>query len=176
MAKEEQQNLEEEVTIEKSKSSFLKIIIIAVIALIVIGAGGGGTWYWLKSKKEAEKMVQEADTETPEQTQKTAFAWTMEFVKDNAIATNLNDPGVTKLIQFEFTLEFDTDKVQKEAENKKAKILDSVAGLLNTKTENDIRQDNGRQTLKEEIKNRINSFIHTGKVVDVYCKYIIQSL
>ena len=65
--------------------------------------------------------------------------------------------------------------LQTEIENKMPQIKDAILLLLSTKTFEDIKVSQGKLMLKEELVARLNSFLSTGMIVNIYfTSFVVQ--
>ena len=120
-----------------------------------------------EKKAEGETTTGETKTETPD-----GNIFPLEH-----FIVNVNDDSQTdaRYLKIEIKLELSTTEMQTEIENKVPKIRDSIVTILTNKSVADINNTNGKMRLKEEIRARINSFMTTGKINDVYfTDFIIQ--
>ena len=62
---------------------------------------------------------------------------------------------------------FETSK-EDEFRGRKAQIRDTIITLINAKRAKDILKLDGKNSLKEEIKASINTFLIDGSVIDIY--------
>lgn len=72
-------------------------------------------------------------------------------------------------------LEFDKPELPPEMETGTAKIRDAIIRVLSTKTAQEILTPEGKEQLREEVKNASNEVINSGEVIAVYItEFIIQ--
>ena len=83
---------------------------------------------------------------------------------------NLSTPGSVnpKFVRVNISLELPNDDVESEVNSKMPQIRNVVIDLFNSKRASDVATSDGRDYLKEEIKNALNSFLVTGKVKGVF--------
>ena len=65
-------------------------------------------------------------------------------------------------------VEVPTEDTSQELNQKMAQVRNAIIDLFNSKREADLQTGEGRNFLKEEIKNALNSFLLTGKVKGVF--------
>jgi flagellar protein FliL len=87
---------------------------------------------------------------------------------DNFTANLAQGDGPRRYIRLNAVLRFNKGAQKEEFEARKPQIRDTVISLLNTKRPEDLLKKEGKEYLKEEIKDSVNSFLIDGKVVDVY--------
>lgn len=90
---------------------------------------------------------------------------------------NLSTPGsvAPKFARVNISLEVPTADAETEVTFKMPQIRNAIIDLFNSKRASDLATSEGRDYLKEEIKNALNSFMITGKVKGVYFTNIAVS-
>ena len=83
---------------------------------------------------------------------------------------NLSTPGSAspKYVRVNISLEVPTDDAENEATAKMPQIRNTVIDLFNSKKPADLATPEGRDYVKDEIKNAINVFMVSGKVKGVF--------
>jgi flagellar FliL protein len=72
-------------------------------------------------------------------------------------------------------MELNSPEVNVEVNENMSKIVDSILLLLSSKSFDDIYTVQGKFKLKDEITTRVNRFLVTGHVKDVYyTEFVIQ--
>jgi len=191
MAEEEDRN-EEESSEEAAPQKQGKGKLIIIIAVVLLLAAGGGAAYFFLFRGAAETEVTETTPEdggeetTPEDGGDEATTeggeTTTPTVTEGVIfplehfIVNVNDmSGNIRYLKIEIKLELEKIEMQPEIENRTPKIRDSIVTILTNKSVDDISNTSGKVRLKEEIKARINTFLTTGKITEVYfTDFIIQ--
>jgi flagellar FliL protein len=86
---------------------------------------------------------------------------------------NLSTPGsaAAKYVRVNISLEVPNADVQGEATAKMPQIRNAIIDLFNAKTARELSTADGREYLKEEIRNAINGFMVQGKVKGVFFTY-----
>lgn len=78
-------------------------------------------------------------------------------------------PGMApKFARVVIALDLPSDDTQQEVNQKMAQARNSIIDLFNSKRPADLQSGEGRNFLKEEIKNALNSFLVSGKVKAVF--------
>ena len=98
---------------------------------------------------------------------------TQEFGKmvalDQFTVNLINSGSVSpKYIRVNLSVEIPSDDTEEEISQKMPRVRNSIIDLLNSKRPQDLSSRQGRDYLKEEIRNTLNSFLVTGKVKGVY--------
>jgi flagellar basal body-associated protein FliL len=83
---------------------------------------------------------------------------------------NLSTPGSVnpKFVRVNISLEVPTDDTEGEVTSKMPEVRNVIIDLFNSKRPQDLANAEGREYLKEEIKNAINGFMVSGKIRGVY--------
>ncbi len=83
---------------------------------------------------------------------------------------NLSTPGSVnpKFVRVNISLEVPTDDAETEVNSKMPQVRNAIIDLFNSKRPADLATAEGRDYLKEEIKNALNGFMITGKVRGVF--------
>ncbi|MGK5089263.1 flagellar basal body-associated FliL family protein [Bdellovibrionota bacterium FG-2] len=83
---------------------------------------------------------------------------------------NLSTPGSPnpKFARVNISLEVPTDDVEAEITSKMPQVRNTIIDLFNSKRPSDLAGAEGRDFLKEEIRNALNGFLVNGKVKGVY--------
>ena len=83
---------------------------------------------------------------------------------------NLSTPGSAspKFVRVNISLEVPNDDLEQEVNAKIPEIRNVIIDLFNSKRASDLATADGRDYLKEEIKNALNSFLVHGKIRGVY--------
>lgn len=156
----------------KDKSKLL-IIIIAVI--LILGAGGGAAFYFLVLPKmiEADKPAESKDAtvDAESEAQMASLGSTAELPP---FIVNLSG-GTGRYLKVAIVLKLSTDKVSEEISNRQPQIKDAVITVLSSKAPEEILTVQGKYDLKGEIMKRINVFLTTGVVRELYfVEFVVQ--
>lgn len=83
---------------------------------------------------------------------------------------NLSTPGSVnpKFFRVNIALEVPNDDAESEVTSKMPQVRNTIIDLINSKRTSDLATAEGREYLKDEIKNGVNSFMVSGKVKGVY--------
>jgi len=76
--------------------------------------------------------------------------------------------GIYKFVRVNVSLEVPSDDVEAEVNAKIPQIRNVIIDIINSKKPSDVAVSEGREYLKEDIKNNINSFLVTGKIKAVF--------
>jgi flagellar FliL protein len=149
-------------------------ITLAVINMLVVA--GVGAFLYLGKKKEAakptvdqviagESATQEAEAQAPK-------SFVGKVVPMETFIVNLAGTKGRKVakvnMEFELKDSADEGKISGEIEQRKAQIRDVIIIILSSKTFEEVSTPEGKDNLRGEIKDRINSFLTTGKISNVF--------
>ncbi len=83
---------------------------------------------------------------------------------------NLATPGSVsaKFVRVNISLELPTGDIESEVTQKMPQVRNAVIDLFNSKTPKELSTADGREYLKEEIRNAINGFLVQGKIKGVF--------
>lgn len=146
----------------------LNIVVLGVIATLV----------WMNLSKSRER-VSLADVEASKTAQAGEEASEEEFkepkfVKE-AFTVNLADSSGSHFAKVDVEIEVADDFVREELIRLRPRIRDFIVVVLSSKTYEQIASIDGRDFLREEIRNKINGYLTKGQVQNVYfTQFIIQ--
>jgi len=155
------------------KKSKTMLIIILFIAGLVIGIGGAVGFLMLRNvdveEKEQEKQEQQQAPKSAKQSQLGPVMALDPFI------VNLAGSGGRNYLKIEIGIELSSKEVEIEVTNKMPQIKDAILLLLSTKTFDDIGSSHGKVMLKNQILQRLNSFLATGMIKHVYfTSFVVQ--
>lgn len=81
---------------------------------------------------------------------------------------NLAGSKGRKVLKVNMELEIKGAEVVQEIENRKAQIRDFIIIILSSKSYEEVSAREGKDALRNEIKDNINSFLSNGKIINVY--------
>lgn len=166
-----------EKTEEPKKGGKKKLYILVAAALILLLAGGGSGYYFIafKPKQEELRKKEEASkAETlirpvPEEANIGPMVEIKEFV------VNIIGADTAHYVKASLSLELDKDTTMDEVNKRMPQIRDAILLLIGNKTFEELQDIQGKNQVKAELKNKINSFLKTGKVNNVYLTdFVVQ--
>lgn len=81
------------------------------------------------------------------------------------VTTNLSDETYIKLAVL---FQVDNPKAKEELDQRMFQLKDALITSLQSRTKKDVNGDKGLNTLKDELKNKANHLLSSGKVEHVY--------
>lgn len=88
---------------------------------------------------------------------------------------NLAGSKGRKVLKVNMELEVKGADVIQEIDNRKAQIRDFIIIILSSKSYDEVSAKEGKDALRSEIKDNINSFLSKGKIVNVYFTELIYN-
>ncbi len=149
----------------------MRIIIIAFAVLLVL-MGGGFYVLWNKTlpiDPQAEQAENEAAEEAIEpDTIRPVFSL-------DAFIVNLSDKGGTRYLRTTMDLELTNNDTATEIEQRLPQIRDAILMTIPAKTSKDINTIQGKIALRNEIMEKLNAFIKSGSITNIYfTEFVIQ--
>lgn len=174
---------EEEVKEEKKKGNkgliitvigILALLIIAVVILVFIFLGGKEQS--VEGGESTHQAPKEAPTHTNNANARSDFAkMGPVFIIPEPFVVNLMGQGGRRYLKASVALELSTPEFQKEVTAKLVLIKDRISQILSSKTFEEISTPKGRDKLKEEILQELNSYMIDGYFKSVlFTEFVIQ--
>ena len=88
---------------------------------------------------------------------------------------NLAEDQGQKLFKVQMEFDVDSIEVQEEINKRMPQVRDMIIILLSSKTYNQVSTPKGKERLKEEIRDTVNSFLTKGKINKVLFTQFINS-
>ena len=144
-------------------------IILAVINMLVVGSVG--TMMYLGKKKE-EKEAKIDDVIKGEKEAQEVDAGKKEFIGKliplETFLVNLSGSKGRKLAKVNMELEVEGQEIEEEIDKLKPKIRDVIIVTLSSKSFAQISTKEGKDILRDEIRDRVNLFLTKGQIKRVY--------
>lgn len=146
------------------------LIALAVINMIVVG-GVGFMLYQGRKKEVAQPKIEdvikgEAETQKKEATEKQEVVG--KVVPLETFIVNLAGSKGRKVAKVNMEIEVQGEHGLDEVERRKAQIRDIIIIILSSKTFEDVSSREGKDSLRNEIKDTVNSFLIKGKISGVF--------
>ena len=111
-----------------------------------------------------EKAAEDQEAETGEAREEDGQLFPLEPFTANLAQGD----GPRRYLRVKAVLKFSKTSKEDEFRGRKAQIRDTIITLINAKRAKDILKLDGKNSLKEEIKASINTFLIDGSVIDIY--------
>ena len=186
----------------KKKSSKLKLILVVVLAMAVGGGGAVVAMKVLGGSSQTEAPIEEAeksetpagsDTDAPIEAPKrggdssstsapaadgeapTEEAAGPQNIEFKPFIVNLNDAGGKRFLKLSMSVEADTPDLATEINSKMPLFQDTILLLLSSLSYDDIATLDGKMRLRNQMLNRINTQLTSGKVKNIYfSEFVVQ--
>ncbi|WP_028317399.1 flagellar basal body-associated FliL family protein [Desulfobulbus elongatus] len=153
-----------------------KLIIMIAAALILLLAGGGGGYYFLvyQPKKEMQRKQEESKAAAlikpiPDDAKIGPMVEIREFI------VNIIGTDAPHYVKASLSLELDRDGTVDEVNRRMPQIRDAILLIIGNKTFEELQDIQGKNQVKAELKSKINSFLKTGKVNNIYLTdFVVQ--
>lgn len=144
-------------------------ILLAIINMAVV-MGVGVMLYLGQKKKASEPGIDDVIKGEHEkiESEEHSKEFIGKLVPLETFLVNVSGSRGRKLVKINMELEVTNAEVQEEVEKIKPKIRDYIIIIASSKTFGEISTKEGKDALREEIKNQINLFLTKGQIAKVY--------
>lgn len=145
-------------------------ILLAVINMVVIGVIGF-MLYMGKKKEAAEPKIEhviKGEHEAQEEDTKESMNFTKEMIRLEPFVVNLAGSRGRRLARVTLEFEVENDKVKDEIEARSAQIRDIIIIILSSKSYEAVSIKEGKDALRDEIRDTVSGFLTKGKIRKVY--------
>lgn len=153
------------------------LIGLVVVNMLVVAFVGFMIWKGRKIEEakpgiekviEGESVTQQVEgTKSPDEVGK--------VIPLETFVVNLAGSKGRKVLKVNMELEIKGQEVIQEIENRKAQIRDFIIIILSSKSYDEVSAKEGKDALRNEIKDNINSFLSKGKIINVYFTELIYN-
>jgi flagellar FliL protein len=148
------------------------LLIVLVIINMAVVAGVGVMVHLGQKKKEKEPHIDDVIKGEKEAQLEDIRKANEEFIGAlvplETFLVNLADSRGSKIAKVNMELEVEGEKVEQEIEKRKPQIRDIIIFLLSSKNREQVSSRAGKDQLKGEIRDTVNSFLTKGKIKRVY--------
>lgn len=162
---------------EQEKGGGKKKLMMIIVAVVLLLAGGGAAYYFLvlkPHKEEQQKKIEESKAASlikpiPDEAKIGPMVEIKEFV------VNIIGEDATHYVKASLSLELDKDSTLDEVSKRMPQIRDAILLLIGNKTFAELQDIQGKNQVKAELKSKINSFLRTGSVTNIYLTdFVVQ--
>ena len=148
----------------------IMMIALSVVNMVVMGAVVFMLFQSHKAEKARPKLsdVVEGVHKEDAARSKEEEAYIGKLVPMETFLVNLAGTRGAKLAKINMELEVDGTKVEEELEKRKPQMRDVIIILLSSKTYDSITSKEGKDQLRNEVKDTVNSFLVKGKIKNVF--------
>ena len=146
------------------------LIALAVVNMLVV-AGVGFMLFQNRKKEAAEPKIEqvikgEAEAQHHEETaEKESIGKVVPLEK---FIVNLSGSKGRRVASVSMELEVQGEQVLEEIEKRKPQIRDAIIIILSSKTQEGLAAREGKDELRNEIRDLLNSFLVQGKISNIY--------
>ncbi|RLC30710.1 MAG: flagellar basal body protein FliL [Deltaproteobacteria bacterium] len=170
MAEDQSEDILEEKQGSETKKLLLIIIIISVVFLSIMGAG-----FYILWNRVSPPDPQIAQEESKIKEVEKAKSEIRPIYSLDTFIVNLADRGATRYLRVTMDLELSSDETKAEIENRLPQIRDTILTIVPAKSSKEITTIEGKKALRDEIMDKLNSFLKDGSVTNIYfTEFVIQ--
>lgn len=145
-------------------------ILLSIINMAVVGVVGF-MLYMGKKKEAAEPKVEhviKGEHEAQAEDAKQEMNFVKEMIRLEPFVVNLAGSRGRRLARVTLEFEVDSDKVKDEIEARSAQIRDIIIIILSSKSYEAVANREGKDALRDEIRDTVSGFLTKGKIRKVY--------
>ena len=156
----------------KKKNKMLIPLVAAALALVIIIAIGS---YFLIGKKQPppeEKKQPAQSVPVPDLSQKPDIG---PMVEVKEFIVNIISQDGNHYVKSSLSIELSSPSAQAEVNQRMPQIRDAILMLVGNKTYEELQDLQGKRQLKAEMISKINTFLRTGRVNNIYfTDFVVQ--
>ena len=156
---------------KKEKGDKLVLIIVLVVALLFFAGAGVGVFLLLNSAGQSTAP----QTQTQEQARPSPSELGVFYNFERPIIVNLAGTNAERYLKIEITLEIDHSRTAREIDNRLPHVMDLLITISSSKNLDDISTISGKNMFRQEIIDRLNMLLPSGKIRNVYfTEFVVQ--
>ena len=146
------------------------------ILAVVLVAGVAVVWYvFLAPQSSEESSVVGKIKNLWASEKKSSSTGQGHIYKMEPFLVNLMDPGQLRYLKITLHVESNQEKPNEEYEKRLPQLRDAILIILSSKNYKDIMDSEGKTSLREEIKTRMNQLLVGLKVQNIYfTEFVVQ--
>ncbi len=150
---------------------------LVIVNMLFVAFVGFMLWKSLKIKeaKPSLENVIAGEAHTQESEQNKTNEEIGRVIPLETFIVNLAGSKGRKVLKVNMEFEINGQEVIQEIENRKAQIRDFIIIILSSKSHDEVSSKEGKDALRNEIKDNINSFLSKGKIINVYFTELIYN-
>jgi len=170
MADDLTEDILEEKTGSETKRLILIIMIMSAVFLFIMGAGFYILWNKVSpADPQIELEQNKADNEKDDKDEIRPVFSLETFI------VNLADRGSGRYLRVTMDLELSSKETTAEVEKRLPQIRDAILTVIPAKTSKDISTIEGKNALRDEIIQKLNSFIKNGSITNIFfTEFVVQ--
>jgi flagellar FliL protein len=175
---EEKPNATDTAKAEKAKAPVggKPIVLIALVVVNMLVVLGVGFMVWKSRQTPPSTIDQVVDGEAhASEHEKSEPEEIGKVIPLETFIVNLAGAKGRKVLKVNMELEVQGSEIVSEIDNRKAQIRDFIIIILSSKTYDEVSTKEGKDALRSEIKDNINTFLSKGKISNVYFTELIYN-
>lgn len=172
MAEDTEKNGPEEQGKKKKRSRFqakFKVFFVLIIILVVVFLLSGMIFVAFRVGF-VDRLLNRMVTDASSKTNIEGPAFTYEIPE---ILVNLSEGDRRRFLSVKFYVGYDNSKLTEELERRIPEIRDAVLKILWETSTEDVYSNEGKENLREEIKETVNSLVTSGEITGVYFWHVM---
>lgn len=149
------------------------IVLVVVNMLVVLGVGFMLYKNSQKPTSTIEQVVEGVHHDDKAEAEKVEEVG--KVIPLETFIVNLAGSKGRKVLKVNMELEIKGEDIIQEIDNRKAQIRDFIIIILSSKTYDEVSTKEGKDNLRNEIKDQVNSFLSKGKIMNVYFTELIYN-
>jgi flagellar protein FliL len=160
---------------EEKKMSTKVLIIILGVVLLMMGMMGAGFFILWGKMSATVAQVRSADGTEEVQQEEAEQESIGPMYKMETLIVNLADQGGKRYLRVSMELELNAPEVVEEIEKRMPQLRDAILMILPTRQYADISTTAGKIGLRDEILEKMNSYLKTGSINTIYfTEFVVQ--
>ncbi|MBM9537425.1 flagellar basal body-associated FliL family protein [Desulfobulbus alkaliphilus] len=156
---------------QDSKGGKKKLMLLVAMAVFLLGAGGAAYYFLVMKKAQDIDPSKAASLISPPPSQ----AHIGPMVEVREFIVNIIGVDTPHYVKAAMVLELDRQSTVDEVNRRMPQIRDAILLLIGNKTFEELQDIQGKNQVKAEVKAKINSFLVTGRVDNVYLTdFVVQ--
>lgn len=148
-------------------------LLILAAALVALGLGAGGTFFMLNGKQALSDQTAAAGD--ADETAEPDVGFQERVFSLDPFIVNVTGEGYPRYLKMQVAFEMDTSASRLEIESRVAQVRDTTILLLSSKRLSDISDFEGKALLKDDLRDRVNSLLKSGRVESVlFTEFVVQ--
>ena len=170
---------EEGVEEKSSTGGISTTVILVVVAVFALLLAVGGAFFMVSALSKAQKIedgsAKKSTEEKVAENKSSNRSLGELYAFERAIIVNLAETNAERYLKLEIVLELDAGRTRKEVDARLPQVQDMLIGVTSTKTLEDVSTTSGRNMLRQEMVDKINSLLTTGRILNIYfTEFVVQ--
>ncbi len=163
----------EDVLEEKGPQTKKLMMIIVIISVLFMGIMGAGFYViWNKVTPPDPDASEEQNKNTDGDKNATEIK---PLCSLDAFVVNLSDQGETKYLRTKMDLEVTNEDTNAELKKRLPQVRNAILMIIPERTSKELKTMEGKNTMRNEIMECLNSFIKNGQITNIYfTEFVIQ--